>query len=136
GCRRRSPSRARQASARARLPSLTVPEFRRSQARSFVPVLVLLVLFLFVLLVVVLPHLFVFFEIFVLFVVFVRGEVEFERSKPGHLERAAALRATELVALVDVKFVHLDLGVAFGTGRNRIPRACTRERRSVWQMGG
>src|SRR5689334_1866200 len=51
----------------------------------------------------------------ILFVVFVvvGRDVEFDRRETGDLEVAAALRAAQLIALVDLELVDFDLRVTF-----------------------
>src|SRR5207249_11521720 len=47
------------------------------------------------------------------FILFVRREIQLDRRQAGHFEVGAALRAAQLIALIDVEFVDFDFGVAF-----------------------
>src|SRR2546429_5131689 len=90
---------------------------RAISLRSFLPAFVLLVVFFFVVVVfrvgVVVFQVVVVFVVF--FVVFRRG-VELDGRQADYLEIGATLRATELVALVDVEFVDFYFGITFGAG--------------------
>ena len=52
----------------------------------------------------------------VVFLVVVRREIELERSHSHDFEIRATLRATELIALVDIELVDFDFGITFRTG--------------------
>src|SRR5204863_1945470 len=115
-CTRRSPTRATRACGAAPLPSL-----HPRPLRSFLPAFVLLVLVVVVVVVfLVLAFLaaldFVLRLVFVLVVVVGGGDIELDRREADDFEARATLGTTELIALVDVEFVDLDLGVAFRTG--------------------
>src|SRR5262249_46801616 len=109
-CRRRRPSRARRAYRGAPVPSR-----RAIVLGSFLPAFVLLVLFV----VTVFRVGVVVVEVVVLFLLlllFLGRDVELDGRQAHHLEIGATLRATELVALVDVELVDFYFGIAFGTG--------------------
>src|SRR6187397_845869 len=102
-----------------RAPRPSVRPARLLYRPSFVETLVLLVvvlIFVFVELVLVV-------EIFVVvFFVVVRGQIELDRRDAGHLEAGPAIRAAQLIALVDVEFVDFDFGVAFRAVGHTLPR--------------
>ena len=77
-------------------------------------IVVLVVVFFVVVVTVVVEIFFVVVEVIV-FVVF-RGDVEFNRRECRDFEVGAALRTAQLIAFVDVEFVHFDVGIALGTG--------------------
>ena len=84
--------------------------------------LVLLVLFFLVF--VVLEVVFLqFLVVVVIVVIVVRGDVELDGRNAGHFEAGAALRAAQLIALVDIEFVDLDFGVAFRAVGHNLPRS-------------
>src|SRR6185295_2719193 len=109
-CRRRRPNQGTRVCRRGPVPS----------RRSFFPAFVLLVFFL-VLVLVVFAFLVLEIVVVFVFVVVVRRDIELDRRKADHLEVGPTLRATELIALVDVEFVDFDFGVAFRAGgHNRL----------------
>src|SRR6266540_1511667 len=58
--------------------------------------------------------------IIVVVFVIVRREIELDRRQAGHFQVRAAVRAAQLIALVDIEFVDLDLGIAFGAGGHTV----------------
>src|SRR5258706_5752010 len=67
-----------------------------------------------------------------LVIILVGRQVELEGRDTRHFEVGAALGAAQLIALVDVKLVDFDFGIAFGAGGHVLgaPRSATASVRS------
>src|SRR6185436_1355384 len=91
-------------------------------SRSLLPIFVLLLVGVLDVVFDVVVFRFLVVVVIVVFVVF-RRDVELDRRETDNLEVRAAFGTTDLVALVDVKFVDFDFGIALGTGGHNALRS-------------